>query len=179
VEAKRSQQTGTPTSPEVPELRPSDGIHKISAELPSSSYNEDSRHTKRPFGLSEPQHSPNRATPSYYIIELGLCTGISEVDARVLQLWVWGLYIGAKGWFHHFKIGGDHHVVVRPCNVEIPPLLPRIPLCLLLENILAKFGPKLGYVMVGRPAIEPYGAGLQLVGPTWFVKARGGTTFGP
>jgi hypothetical protein len=41
------------------------------------------------------------------------------------------------------------------------------------------FGPKLGYVMVGQPAIEPYGAGLQLVSPTWFVKARGGTTFGP
>jgi hypothetical protein len=90
-----------------------------------------------------------------------------------------GVIYRCQGWFHHLKIGGDHHVVVRPCNVEIPPLLPRIPLCLLLENILAMFGPKLGYVMVGQPAIEPYGAGLQLVSPTWFVKARGGTTFGP
>jgi hypothetical protein len=38
-----------------------------------------------PSGLSEPCHSPDRATPSYYITELELCTGISEVDVCVLQ----------------------------------------------------------------------------------------------
>jgi hypothetical protein len=32
---------------------------------------------------------------------------------------------------------------------------------------------------LGRPAIEPFGVGLQSMGPTWFINARGGTTFGP
>jgi hypothetical protein len=30
-----------------------------------------------------------------------------------------------------------------------------------------------------QPAFEPFGSKLQFVGPTWCVKARGGTTFGP
>jgi hypothetical protein len=78
----------------------------IPAELPCLRYEEDSRHTERPSGSLEPHLCPYRAVPSYYIIELELCIGISEVDVCVLQPGVCGLYIGVQGRFHHLRKGG-------------------------------------------------------------------------
>jgi hypothetical protein len=52
----------------------------------------DTWHTGRPSRLLEPRRSSNGTTPSYYIIELELCTGFSAVDVCVLQLG-YGAYI--------------------------------------------------------------------------------------
>jgi hypothetical protein len=110
------------------------------------------------------------------------------MDVCVLQLEVWGVYIGAKGRFHHLTRGGSVEVDGRAATMwpaghvfweyrlfdlgfpfvtswrMYPPSLDR--------NRAKSW-------LAGRPTIEPFGARLRWVGPTWSVKAHGGTTLGP
>jgi hypothetical protein len=52
------------------------------------------------------------------------------------------------------------------------------PPCRLLESVPTKFGLKLCELMASRLTIGPFGARLWSMGPTRFVEARGGMTFG-
>jgi hypothetical protein len=158
MEAEWSRQVGTPTLPKVLELRLSVEIHRIPAELPYSSklepknpvrprristelvrsrYEEGSRQVRRP---SEPLHSLDKATPSYYTKNESFVSGISKIWCVCPHFHHMGVFIGPwgssidldKSVWHQVVAGWPSHVAGRSGGAASTNFLHRLGLLLLM-----------------------------------------------
>jgi hypothetical protein len=101
--------------PHSSKLEPRDpvGPRRIPTELPCSSYKEGSRQAGRPSGPSEPRHSPDRATPSYYTKNLSF--GVENLpNGCVFDFPPEGGIYRAMGDLHRLGRGGNSPSVGRP-----------------------------------------------------------------
>jgi hypothetical protein len=127
------------------------------SQLLRSSYKEGSRQAERPSGPSEPRHSPDRATPSYYTNALELCKWNLPNGCVSCSVEHRGVFIVSQERFPDLA-----EAVLQKCMAGRPAMnfgqtdvLRSVPRCRLLANILAKFRSIWPHSGASRPPFGP------------------------